>query len=386
MYRQCHGMMVLRDENDQRAVYQSKLYQHNLNTGIATRHYAFGGKLVALREGTNNVNFLLTDHLGSVTTTLFADGTVRANLRYDPWGKQRWASSTTPTRYRFTAQRFDDRLGLYDYNARYYDANIGRFISADVIVPGTSRLTPLTVGFHETMFLEQANGENVQLMQLGPVFRWGARQKQELGTADGPATPQNLNRFAYGLNNPQRYVDPSGHSTWEINLNEEDAQAFVNYILGAEGEFGLADILYAIGEGLLHIAAYAAFLTGGLGLLGLIPFAIAAGAAAFLSAVIGQILKFTAETLRTVARQVDDELASGTKSIRIRVESHWWGDRITVHGKNRNSAVMSPQLINQAGPGIKTWALSGRHNSEVTQSVWGATWRIWRADGTLAFP
>jgi large repetitive protein len=156
------GMMVRRNENGQQTVYLGKLYQHNLNTGIATRHYAFGGKLVALREGNNNVNFLLTDHLGSVTTTLFADGTVRANLRYDPWGKQRWASQTTPTRYRFTAQRFDDRLGLYDYNARYYDANIGRFISADVIVPETSY-------------------------------------------------PQALNRYTYVYNAPLGYIDSSGH-------------------------------------------------------------------------------------------------------------------------------------------------------------------------------
>jgi hypothetical protein len=97
-------------------------------------------------------------------------------------------------------------LGLYDYNARYYDANIGRFISADVIVPHTSRLTPLTVGFHETMFLEQANGENVQLMQLGPAFRWKGQQKQGLGTTAGPATPQNLNRFAYVTNNPMTHT------------------------------------------------------------------------------------------------------------------------------------------------------------------------------------
>jgi hypothetical protein len=43
-------MMVLRDENDQRAVYQSKLYQHNLyGTGVQTSQYVFGGTLVALR-------------------------------------------------------------------------------------------------------------------------------------------------------------------------------------------------------------------------------------------------------------------------------------------------------------------------------------------------
>jgi RHS repeat-associated protein len=42
--------------------------------------------------------------------------------------------NTTPTGYRYTGQRQDDTLGLYDYNARYYDPDIGRFISADTIV------------------------------------------------------------------------------------------------------------------------------------------------------------------------------------------------------------------------------------------------------------
>jgi RHS repeat-associated protein len=194
--------MVRRNENGQQTVYLGKLYQHNLNTGIATRHYAFGGKLVALREGTNNVNFLLTDHLGSVTTTLFADGTVRANLRYDPWGKQRWASQTTPTRYRFTAQRFDDRLGLYDYNARYYDANIGRFISADTYVPGQEHMA-LTVDFHDETFL-----------------RW----TRDHHTGEGPFTVQTLNRYTYVNNDPVRYVDPTGHETATVSLTGTEAE------------------------------------------------------------------------------------------------------------------------------------------------------------------
>jgi hypothetical protein len=103
-------------------------------------------------------------------------------------------------------------LGLYDYNARYYDASIGRFISADVIVPGTSRLTPLTVGFHETMFIEQANIENKQLMLFGPTAAWPSFLKKQFGSAAGPVTTQTLNRYAYGFNNPLLFVDPSGHT------------------------------------------------------------------------------------------------------------------------------------------------------------------------------
>jgi RHS repeat-associated protein len=53
-------------------------------------------------------------------------------------------------------------FGLYDYNARYYSSNLGRFVSPDTMVPD-------------------------------------------------PQNPQNFNRYAYVLNNPLKYSDPSGH-------------------------------------------------------------------------------------------------------------------------------------------------------------------------------
>jgi RHS repeat-associated protein len=66
-----------------------------------------------------------------------------------------------PTDKLFTGQRLDD-TGLYFYNARYYDATIGRFISADTIIPN-------------------------------------------------PMNPQAFNRYSYCFNNPLKYVDPSGY-------------------------------------------------------------------------------------------------------------------------------------------------------------------------------
>jgi RHS repeat-associated protein len=108
----------------------------------------------------------LTDHLGSVNVTLNADGTIRSRLRYDPWGKQRYAQNNTPTDYRYTGQRFDSKLGIYDYRARYYDPHIGRFISADVLVPD-------------------------------------------------PTNPQQYNRYTYVLNNPLRFTDPTGHYCYD---------------------------------------------------------------------------------------------------------------------------------------------------------------------------
>ena len=75
-----------------------------------------------------------------------------------------WKTPPPPATAPPTAQRWDNGLGLYDYNARYYDPHIGRFISADTLVPD-------------------------------------------------PAAPQAFNRYAYVLGNPLRYSDPTGHLT-----------------------------------------------------------------------------------------------------------------------------------------------------------------------------
>ncbi|MCZ7665886.1 MAG: RHS repeat-associated core domain-containing protein [Chloroflexi bacterium] len=109
---------------------------------------------------------------------MWADGSLRSRLRYDPWGKERYAQYATPSGYRYTSQRWDSGLGLYDYNARYYDPTLGKFISADTLVPEQKRLTPLAVAFHENQFLEKVNQENGQITQFGPISSWNAQQKE----------------------------------------------------------------------------------------------------------------------------------------------------------------------------------------------------------------
>jgi RHS repeat-associated protein len=79
---------------------------------------------------------LLTDHLGGTAYTV--SGTTRTGeLRYRAFGVTRFASGTTPTTYRFTGQREEAALGLYFYNARWYDPALGHFLSPDALVPET---------------------------------------------------------------------------------------------------------------------------------------------------------------------------------------------------------------------------------------------------------
>ncbi len=99
------------------------------------KYYYAGGQRVAMRVGSNALSYLLGDHLGSTAKTYNTATGATTELRYYPWGGTRFSSGVTPTARRFTGQIEDAAIGLYFYNARYYDPALGRFIQADTLVP-----------------------------------------------------------------------------------------------------------------------------------------------------------------------------------------------------------------------------------------------------------
>jgi RHS repeat-associated protein len=112
----------------------------------------------------------LQDHLGSTSKTTDSNGGIVSSINYLAFGLKRSTTGTLPTEL-FTGQRKVDKAdlddSLYYYNARYYAAETGRFISPDTIVPD-------------------------------------------------PNNPQTLNRYSYCLNNPLKYIDPSGHDPYNF--------------------------------------------------------------------------------------------------------------------------------------------------------------------------
>ncbi|KPL85683.1 RHS repeat-associated core domain-containing protein [Herpetosiphon geysericola] len=156
---------------------------------IGSVEYWSDGKVVsnyagiAARTTTSNpsasnrgsVIYFHTDHLGSIGAITNSSGTVIEAERYDPWGATR-SGNLTSTEFGYTGQRKDDGTGLLFYHARYYDAAIARFTSAD------------TIG------IDRSN-------------------------------PQTRNRYAYVLNNPLSYNDPTGHMA-EADFTTADDNTF----------------------------------------------------------------------------------------------------------------------------------------------------------------
>jgi RHS repeat-associated protein len=115
-------------------------------TVTATRLYTFNGQLVATRTAAAGVDYLVADHQGSIEAKADSGGTVVTALRaYKPYGQPR-TTDTFATQRGWIGQVEDPTTSLNYLNARYYDANLARFVSPDPLYdPGQPKsINPFT--------------------------------------------------------------------------------------------------------------------------------------------------------------------------------------------------------------------------------------------------
>ena len=158
-------------------LYINRFFEVNLTTSTNTSYYYLGGSLIAMSVN-STLRYMHQDHLTGTSLTTSANGTLLGTIKYTPFGETRSVSGEIYTDKKFTGQRLDG-TGLYFYNARYYDPTIGRFISADTII-------------------------------------------------SNPADPQCFNRYSYCLNNPLKFVDPSGNEVAIGGVTTGDLENWVD--------------------------------------------------------------------------------------------------------------------------------------------------------------
>ncbi|MCL5280907.1 MAG: hypothetical protein M1376_13495, partial [Planctomycetes bacterium] len=73
------------------------------------------------------------DGLGSVVGLTNASGNTVEVYEYDVYGRLGASDASHPNRLLFTGREYDKETGLYYYRARYYNAQIGRFLQTDPV-------------------------------------------------------------------------------------------------------------------------------------------------------------------------------------------------------------------------------------------------------------
>ena len=82
-------------------------------------------------QGAETTYFYHTDYLGSVRMISDENSQVVWQKRYTPFGGSEEESGTIENTYAYTGKGYDSDADLYYFNARWYDSEVGRFISED---------------------------------------------------------------------------------------------------------------------------------------------------------------------------------------------------------------------------------------------------------------
>jgi len=185
------GGRVKKTTDSGSTTYIGSLFE-DTSTGKTTNHIYLGGNRICAVDSTGSEYYYHSDHLGSSNVITNDVGEEVQTLEYRPYGQVNVNEGEDVANHKFTGKELDASTGLYYYGARYYDAEIGRFISADPIV-----------------------------------------QKF--------ANPQTLNRYSYCNNNPINYVDPTGHGWFKKFLGKiVGAVAAVVTLIATGGNVGAA--------------------------------------------------------------------------------------------------------------------------------------------------
>jgi RHS repeat-associated protein len=133
------------------------------SSGNLTNEYIFfGGKRIARRDSSSNIEYYFSDHLGSGRVVTNASGASQETCYFYSYGGSNCSPSGTND-YLFTGKERDSESGLDNFGARYDSSQYGRFMVPD------------------------------PLMASATIY-----------------DPQTWNRYAYARNNPLKFIDPTG--------------------------------------------------------------------------------------------------------------------------------------------------------------------------------
>ncbi len=102
------------------------------DAGNTIAKYDYGSDvLLSMTHVTEGRQFYLFDGLHSVTNLLKPDGSLAARYKYDAWGNYRATAGASFNIFGFTGHQRDSATSLYYFKARYYDPELGVFLSED---------------------------------------------------------------------------------------------------------------------------------------------------------------------------------------------------------------------------------------------------------------
>ncbi len=122
------------------------------------------GRIMMQNEDTYEYQYFLKDHLGNTRITLSQNGNILQEDAYYPFGMNiaglSSVNSSPDNKYKYNGKELQDDFGLdwYDYGARFYDAVLGRWTTADPLAEVAYDWTPYRYGYNNPIKYKDPKG------------------------------------------------------------------------------------------------------------------------------------------------------------------------------------------------------------------------------------
>ena len=154
---------LLRDGKRVRTTVYAGEYEKIEENGKNRWYYYLDGNTIVIKQnGIMRCYLAFTDNLGSILSVRDENGRKVFDASYDAWGRQTVTLNTIGLHRGYTGHEMLSEFDIINMNGRLYDPVLGRFLSPDNYV-------------------------------------------------QAPESSQSFNRYSYCMNNPLKYVDPSGN-------------------------------------------------------------------------------------------------------------------------------------------------------------------------------
>ena len=215
------------------------------------------------RRQNGTTGYLFKDAHGDVLSIYTSTSNKAADYTYDAWGEIRTkneSSSFENNPLRYYGQYYDYESDMTYLRARYYDSRIRRFITEDqfwnvdnMIYGDEQKTINYAVEYgYKTYYDRSRNIINKEFFEENDFngiesltkINFDLKRKQSKREVDVEAILQSTGLYLYCLNNPIKYIDPSG---------ENGVTAYwagsTFWLAGLDGPLPIGDIIYVGGIG-----------------------------------------------------------------------------------------------------------------------------------------
>ncbi|TKG87899.1 hypothetical protein EYV94_27790 [Puteibacter caeruleilacunae] len=186
-----------------------KYFGNFVYEGSSLKYILTGEGRLVVEASSATYEYNLKDHLGNTRVVMAEDGSSKQVLSYYPFGLTMETSGTSTNKYLYNGKELQEETDWLDYDARMYDAEIGRWHTVDSMAEKMRRWSLYSYAYKNPLRFIDPDGIK-PIPRAGALVAWAqgqAAMKRAQAWLEGEGDSKDEEREEEGAMQSQRHVE-----------------------------------------------------------------------------------------------------------------------------------------------------------------------------------